>query len=139
MSGISRSLRAKRCTHRMSRRTHRMSTCDDGRAHVLETILADVELGEAGVLLGVGGGVPRVHLVAPHLYLLDAVLLGVAKCVVKVHLILLQATTITGQDIRKSAHKLNIYIYILYSERTQHSNDPNFFIFNYLNLFNYLS
>ena len=26
-------------------RTHRVSTCDDGGAHVLETILADVELG----------------------------------------------------------------------------------------------
>ncbi len=39
----------------------------EGALEVLEAELADVELGEGGVVCRVGGGVPGVHLMGPKL------------------------------------------------------------------------
>ena len=43
--------------------THRMLAQGEGTLEILEAKLADVELGEGGVVSRVGGGVPGVHLV----------------------------------------------------------------------------
>ena len=52
---------------------------DRGALHVLQAELADVELGEAGVLLGVRGAVPRAQLKPAKLYLLQN---AVVRCIV---------------------------------------------------------
>ena len=54
--------------------TYGVPACDGGGAHVLEAVLADGQLRQAGVLLGVGRRVPRRHLKPTHLQLTDAVL-----------------------------------------------------------------
>ena len=70
---------------------YRVPSQDGGTLHVLQAVLADVELGQAGVLLGVGWGVPCIHHILTHLKLLDAVLLFLGQLVVSTHLVLLQA------------------------------------------------
>ena len=49
----------------------------DGTLEVLQTELADVDFGQLGVVKGIGGGVPRVHLIATKLHHLKTILLAV--------------------------------------------------------------
>ena len=73
-------------TNRVPSRYHR-------RLGVLEAILADVNLGQSCILLGVRRRIPRVHLIATHLQLTYAILLLVTKGVVSRHLIILTSRT----------------------------------------------
>ena len=45
-----------------------VSLHDAAELHVLETELADVDLGQRGVLLGVGRLIPDHHLIPSHLH-----------------------------------------------------------------------
>ena len=53
-----------------------MSVQGDRTLEVLETELADVDLGEGGEVRGVGGGVPHIHLVRPKLHQPQLVFVG---------------------------------------------------------------
>ena len=53
-----------------------MSVQRDRALEVLEAELADVDLGEAGVVWGIGGGVPRSHLVPAKLHQTQLVVLA---------------------------------------------------------------
>ena len=63
---------------------------DGGGLHVLETEFTQVDFGEPRVLLWVGTGVPRRHLIAADLQLLNPVLLQIALCVMCRDLMLLK-------------------------------------------------
>ena len=51
----------------------------DGALEVLQTKFTDVDFGELGVVWGVGGGVPGVHLVPAKLHHLKTILLTVGN------------------------------------------------------------
>ena len=53
-----------------------MSVQCNGTLEVFETELADVDLGEARVVSGIGGGVPHTHLMTAKLYQSQSVLLS---------------------------------------------------------------
>lgn len=69
--------------------TYHVSPENRGGLHVLETELAQVDFGQAGILLRVRAGIPCGHFEASDLQLFDPVLLQVIPGVVGSNLMLL--------------------------------------------------